>query len=379
MPWKEVTHMSQRSDFIARAKIDGVNLSALCHEFGISRKTAYKWLKRERESGPAGLVDQSRRPQRSPRQSEESIENQVLAVRQDHPDWGGRKIRRVLQNEGVERVPAASTITAILHRHQQIDPAEGQKHTPLQRFEREQPNELWQMDFKGYFALLAGGYCHPLTVIDDHSRFLVGLKACSNETSATVKTQLTLIFERFGLPEGILTDNGSPWGFDLESRYTTLSAWLIQLGIHILHGRPYHPQTQGKDERLHRTLREEVIQRHTWSNLAESQTIFDEWWQVYNYLRPHEALNLLTPSARYQPSPRPFPAVLPPVTYEADDVIRKVDQVGKIYFQGRTFRISSAFRYQPVAIRSSQPDGVFQVFFCQQQVAQIDLRMAKEC
>jgi len=379
MPWKEVTHMSQRSDFVAQAKKEGVNVSALCREFGISRKTGYKWLKRERASGPAGLVDQLRRPRRSPRQSKPSVETQVLAVRQRHPNWGGRKIRRVLQNAGAEPVPAPSTITAILHRYQQIDPVEAQKHTPWQRFERQQPNELWQMDFKGYFALSEGGYCHPLTVIDDHSRFLVGLKACSNETSATVKTQLTAIFERFGLPDRMLMDNGSAWGFDLGSRYTTLTAWLIQLGIHISHGRPYHPQTQGKDERLHRTLREEVIQHHTWNNLAESQALFDAWWQVYNYLRPHEALQLLTPAARYLPSPRPFPAVLPPVTYEANDVIRKVDQVGQIYFQGRTFHISSAFRHQPVAIRPSQPDGVFQVFFCQQPVALIDLRVDHEC
>jgi transposase InsO family protein len=322
MPWKEVTHMSQRTDFVGRAKIEGVNLSALCREYRISRKTAYKWLKREREAGPAGLVDQSRRPEHSPRQSEASLETQVLAVRQDHPDWGGRKIRQVLHNQGVARVPAASTITAILYRHQQIDPEEAQKHTPYQRFEHEQPNELWQMDFKGYFALSEGGYCHPLTVLDDHSRFLVGLKACPNETSATVKTQLSVIFERFGLPERMLMDNGSPWGFDQGSPHTTLTAWLIQLGIRISHGRPFHPQTQGKDERLHRTLKAELIQHHTWSNLSESQALLDEWWQVYNYVRPHEALELQTPSSRYQPSPRPFPAFLPPVTYEANDVIR---------------------------------------------------------
>lgn len=379
MPWKEVSQMSQRTEFITRAKGEGVNLSALCREFGISRKTAYKWLKREREGGVPGLSDQSRRPRRSPRQTEGSLEAKVLAVRQRHPAWGGRKIRKVLQDEGTEGVPAASTITAILQRHTAIDPEESRKHMPMQRFERERPNELWQMDFKGYFALSEGGYCHPLTVIDDHSRFLLGLKACSNQTMATVKDQLTAIFDQFGLPEGMLMDNGSPWGFDREARHTLLTAWLIQLGIHIAHGRPFHPQTQGKDERLHRTLQAEVINQHTWQNLAQSQTIFDEWWQVYNYLRPHEALQLLTPASRYQPSPRRFPALLPPVTYAADDLIRKVDQSGKISFRGRTFHISAAFRYQPVAIRPVEPDGVFQIFFCQQRVAQIDLRIAPQC
>lgn len=377
MPWKETTNMSQRTEFIERAKADGVNFSALCRIFGISRKTGYKWLKRE--AGAVGLADQSRRPHHSPRRTPEMIEAQVLEVRERYKAWGGRKIRKVLQNQGNQQVPAASTITAILHRHQRIDPDEAQKHKPMQRFERERPNELWQMDFKGYFALSAGGYCHPLTVIDDHSRFLVGLKACSNQTSETVKTQLTAIFQRFGLPERMLMDNGSAWGVDHESRHTTLTAWLIRLGIAISHGRPYHPQTQGKDERLNRTLLDEVIKQNSFSNLEESQITFDDWWHVYNYIRPHEALQLLTPSTRYMPSPRPFPATLPPVTYDADDIIRKVDMVGKIYFHGRTFRISSAFRYQPVALRPNDFDGTFNVFFCTQKVAQISLKVDNQC
>jgi transposase InsO family protein len=379
MPWKETTHMSQREEFLERAKLEGTNLSVLCRVFGISRKTGYKWLKREREAGPAGLIEQSRRPHHSPKQTAVATEAKVLAVRQRHPAWGGRKIRKVLQDAGCELVPAASTITVILHRHQEIDPEEAHKHKPFQRFERAQPNELWQMDFKGYFALLCGGYCHPLTVLDDHSRFLVGLKACPNETSATVKTQLSAIFQQFGLPERILMDNGPAWGFDQNARHTTLTAWLIQLGIHISHGRPFHPQTQGKDERLNRTLQEEVIKCRVWSTLSESQAIFDEWWQIYNYVRPHEALHLLTPATRYQPSSRPFPDILPPVIYEANDLVRKVDIAGKIYFQGRTFHISAAFRHQPVALRPTSKDGVFNVFFCKQKVAQISLRRDNQC
>lgn len=374
MPWKEETLMSQRTAFVKQAKREDLNFSALCREYGISRKTGYKWLKREQEGGSGGLADQSRRPRHSPRQTTAVIEAKVLEVRNQHKVWGGRKIRKVLQNEGCERVPAASTITAILHRYQRIEPEETQKHKPFQRFEREQPNELWQMDFKGYFALTEGGHCHPLTVIDDHSRFLVGLKACPNEKAATVKDQLIAIFERFGLPERMLMDNGSAWGFDQNARHTTLTAWLIRLGIAISHGRPFHPQTQGKEERLNRTLLEEVIQQHSISDWQECQAIFDDWWQIYNYVRPHDALQLLTPSSRYLPSPRPFPAELPPVTYPNDDLIRKVDMSGKICFQGKTFRISAGFRYQPVALRPAEPDGCFDVFFCQQKIAQISLR-----
>lgn len=374
MPWKEETTMSQRAAFIEQAKAEGANISALCRAFGISRKTAYKWLKRYREGGENGLTDRSRRPRRSPKQTEAKIEAQVLAVRQQYPAWGGRKIRKVMQKAGCDALPAASTITSILHRHQQIDLDESQKHKPFKRFEKEHPNELWQMDFKGYFALAAGGYCHPLTVIDDHSRFLVGLRACPNETMDIVQAHLTTIFQRFGLPERMLMDNGSPWGFDLTGRHTLLTAWLMRLGIAISHGRPYHPQTQGKDERLHRTLSTEVIQQHKMATLQESQVVFDDWWHVYNYVRPHEALQLETPADHYVTSPRPFPDILPPVTYEPNDEIRKVDIVGKIYFHGRKFHISAAFRHQPVALRPAEKDGDFEVFFCKQKVALISLR-----
>jgi transposase InsO family protein len=375
MPWKETTAMSQRTEIIERAKADGANISGLCREYGISRKTVYKWLKREEDMGVAGLEDQSRRPRRSPKRTEAHMEGQVLEVRKEHPAWGGRKIRRVLQDLGQEPVPAASTITAILRRHEQLDPQERPKHKAYQRFECEQPNDLWQMDFKGYFALGEGGYCHPLTVIDDHSRFLVGLKACPNETYLTVQTQLSAIFEQYGLPERMLMDNGSPWGDDAQSRHTILTSWLLRLGIAISHGRPYHPQTQGKDERLNRTLRDEVIARHAMTSLRDSQTRFDEWQHTYNYLRPHEALHLDTPSTRYQPSPRPFPTILPPVTYEPNDLIRKVDATGKIYFRNRAFRVGKAFRHQPVALRPTETDGVFQVFFCTSKIARINLPM----
>jgi transposase InsO family protein len=375
MPWKESTTMSERSKFIEQAKVEGTNMSALCRELGISRKTGYKWLKREKEGGVGGIEDRSRRPKQSPQRTEAKMEREVLGVRSEHPVWGGRKIKRVLEDRKIEGVPAASTITAILGRYNQIDAQEAQKHKPFQRFEWAQPNELWQMDFKGYFALSTGGYCHPLTVIDDHSRFLLGLKACSDETYLTVQAKLSAIFERFGLPERMLMDNGSPWGNDRDNPYTILTTWLLRLDIAISHGRPRHPQTQGKDERLNRTLLDEVISQQSLATLQECQLAFDQWWQVYNYIRPHEAINLDTPASHYQPSLRPFPAVLPPVTYEPDDLIRKVDDSGKISFQNHSFRVGKAFRHQPVALRPSETDGLFDVFFSKQKVAQIDLRM----
>jgi transposase InsO family protein len=370
--------MEQRIEFVERAKEAKANISELCRRYGISRKTGYKWLKREQEGGVAGLADRSRRPKRSPRQTDASQEAQVLAARSQYPDWGGRKIRGLLEDQGVSQAPAASTITSILRRNGQIDAQEALKHKPFERFERDLPNELWQMDFKGYFRLTGGGFCHPLTVLDDHSRFLLGLKACANQTAETVQAHLTAIFQAYGLPERMLMDNGSPWGYDQGHPYTWLTAWLIRLGIHISHGRPYHPQTQGKDERLHRTLQLEVIQRHTLNNLQDSQLVFDAWWRTYNYVRPHEALQMDVPAAHYQPSSRPFPSCLPPVTYPENDLIRKVDEAGKIYFHNHAFRVGKAFCHQPVAVRPIQPEGCFDVFFCLQPIARIDFRMDNE-
>jgi len=374
MPWKEATNVSLRSEFIHLAERQGANLSELCRRFGISRKTGYKWLERYRVDGESGLVDRSRRPHHSPRRSSAEVEAKVAEVRQEHPAWGGRKIKAYLQRKGYPQLPSPSTITEILRRNDQIDAEEARKHRPYQRFEMEQPNQLWQMDFKGYFSLEEGGYCHPLSVLDDHSRFLVGLQACPNETRQTVQDQLSGIFRCYGLPERMLMDNGSPWGDDRDSPHTILTAWLIRLGIKISHGHPYHPQTQGKDERLHRTLQDELLSRYTLLNLPDCQVHFDRWRNLYNYERPHEALDLQPPVSRYQPSPRPFPEVLPPILYNTSDIIRKVDQSGKIYFQNRVFRVGKAFRHNPVALRPAQEEGEYEVFFCHLKVAQISLR-----
>lgn len=366
--------MSLRTEFIHLAELENANFSKLCRRFGISRKTGYKWLQRYREEGESGLADRSRRPQRSPRRSPAEIEELVVGVRREYPAWGGRKIKAYLERKGHHSLPSPSTLTEILRRHDHIDAEEACKHRPMQRFEMEQPNQLWQMDFKGLVALEEGGYCYPLSVLDDHSRFLVGLKACPNQTRLTVQEQLSDVFRCYGLPQRMLMDNGSPWGDDRDSPHTILTVWLIRLGIQISHGRPYHPQTQGKDERLHRTLQDELLSRQTFANLSHCQVHFDRWRNFYNYERPHEALAMQSPASRYQPSPRTFPEVLPPILYDPDDIIRQVDLGGKIGFHNHKFRVGKAFRYHPVALRPGQAGGEYDVFFCHLKVAHICLQ-----
>lgn len=377
MPWPEASTMLLRQEFVLLARQPSANRRALCRRFGISAKTGYKWLTRAGHEGAAGLHDRSRRPRHSPRRTAAWVEAAVLAA-YAATHWGGRKLRRRLSDLGQVAVPAASTITAILHRHGAPIGAATGGAGPYQRFEHDAPNALWQMDFKGHFPLRAGGRCHPLTVLDDHSRFALTLTACGNEQGGTVQAALTRCFERYGLPERLLMDNGPPWGSDAHHRHTPVTAWFMRLGIAVSHGRPYHPQTQGKVERFHRTLALELLRTQVWRNLAHCQAAFDPWRTRYNCERPHDALALAVPATRYRPSPRPFPAVLAPIEYPPGDAIRRVHADGHISFRGHTLLISKAFRGYPVGLRPTGVDGCFDVFFCQFRVHSIDLRTSVE-
>lgn len=372
MAWREVDTMTLRREFVMLAQQENCNFSWLCAFFSISRKTGYKWLIRFYEDGDAGLSDRSRRPHRSPFKSSEAMEDAIVALREAHPAWGGRKIKSRLGKCGYHNVPAASTITAILHRRGLINPEESAKHTAFIRFEHPHPNALWQMDFKGHFPMRQGR-CHPLTVIDDHSRFNVTLKACVDEKTETVRTALVDSFRRYGLPDRITMDNGSPWGSDQVHELTPLTVWLIRLGIRVSHSRPYHPQTQGKDERFHRTLTVEAIMGQQFHDLAHCQRRFDEFRDCYNLERPHESLGMETPVTRYQVSQRPYPEILPDIEYGPDDYVRKVQVKGEISFKGKEFRVSKALRGYPVALRPSNVDGKYSLFFCHQKIKEIDL------
>lgn len=372
MPWKEVSLMSQRKEFVMLFNQPGINKSALCNRFSISRKTGQKWVQRYAAQGDAGLIDHSRKPHRSPGKTDHTMEQHILALR-DQTGWGGRKLHRRLRDLGHDNVPQPSSISSILKRHGRITQGASSAHPAWQRFEHEAPNQLWQMDFKGHFALQQGR-CHPLTVLDDHSRFSLCLQACGNEQGTTVQAQLTTTFQDYGLPERMTMDNGAPWGSDLTHGYTPLTVWLIRLGVRVSHSRPYHPQTQGKDERFHRTLKDELLVRHTFHNLLDCQDHFDRWRHRYNLERPHEALNMAVPVSRYRPSPRSYPDTLPPIEYAPNGEIRKVQHKGIIFFRGNQFKISSAFRGYPVSLQPTQTDGVFRVYFCHHKITQIDIR-----
>lgn len=376
MPWQESTRMSLRLEVCILANRPEVVMSALCRQYGISRKTGYKWLARYRTEGDPGVAERSRRPQTMPHQTPVAIEQQVLDLRTEHPTWGGRKLERRLQDLQLEAIPAASTITAILHRHDRINPAVSLAHQPCQRFEADHPNDLWQLDFKGHFPL-HHARCHPIHVLDDHSRFVLGLVACANELLTTVHPVLIALFRRDGLPRRLLCDNGPPWA-STHGELTAFDAWMVRLGITLVHGRPYHPQTQGKLERVHRTVAAEVVAGRSDCDLTAAQTAFDTWRQCYNHVRPHEAIGLATPITRYEPSPRRYPDVLPPITYEPGDLVRLVDREGSISLGDTRYKVSRALPGLPVALRPTATDGVWEVYFCHRRVRTLNQRTRDE-
>ncbi len=396
MAWREASSVLLRCEFCEAAVAVGANISALCEQYGISRKTGYKWLNvwngveaqsafgRDAEAArKTVMADRSRRPHTSPERTPQRVEAVIVSARDRNPAWGARKLLAWLRADESRRdgvsllaLPAASTTTAILRRHGRISPEESQRHRAFQRFERSAPNDLWQMDFKGHFE--AGvSRCHPLPVLDNHSRYSVGIEACGNERHETVQARLTHLFRNHGLPRQILCDNGPPWGDLCQGGYTALEVWLMRLGVSVTHGRPYHPQTQGKDERFHRTLKAEVIERHRPQSLWDCQLRFNEWRQVYNHERPHQALDFAPPATRYRKSDRAMPSCLPPIEYSACDEVRKVQPEGDFNFEGRRWSLSKGFSGEPVALRSTGRDGEWAVYYCQTRVGTIDLRAAE--
>jgi transposase InsO family protein len=392
--------LSERLDLVTLAGQPGANMAELCRRFGVSRKAGYKWLKRFGEVGFEGLVERSRRPKASPRRTAAAVEAAALVLRRANPVWGGRKIRRVLQRdvEAGTTVPAASTITGILRRGGLLE-RETPTPEPFKRFEAEAPNLLWQMDFKGHFALDGrtdgkGERCFPMTVLDDHSRYLLGAQACADECEATVRERLTRVFERYGLPDAMLTDNGNPPILKLggqqngPTRLTRLSVWLIRLGIKPLWSRPPsaeqggHPQTMGKLERLHRTMKAEFLQGRRFSDFTAAQTGLDRWRRHYNHERPHEALGGAVPASRYRMSQRSMPATLPEPEYLDDDRVGRVRRNGCLRCRPGNrkvdLQLSIAFAGQLTAVRPSAEDGVYHVWFSRYRIAEVDFRTNPE-
>ena len=356
--------MGQREEFVLAVEAGNRTVSELCREFGISRKTGYKWL--NRAALGQQLCDQSRCPHRQPSKTALETEQLILAVRIANPTWGGKKIKAALESAGCEGIPSVKTCTTILKRNGMIDPEESQKHTAFQRFERQQCNQLWQMDFKGDFPLGDGSRCYPLDILDDHSRFCIQISPKSSATG--VKESVLEAFFEFGLPDAILTDNGAQFsGF--RGGYTQLERWLMDLDVVPIHGRIMHPQTQGKVERFHRTMKAEAL-RTSPASLEEAKRLLSDWRWRYNELRPHEALGMKTPASVYVPSQRQYE---PPreFDYPSDAKMVKINNWGYLRFGPVQLYLSETMRDTYLEVRPGN-DDTFLLFYRNYQIAVID-------
>ena len=305
MPWQAGVLMDLRHEFVTLAHTQTLPMRELCRRFGSSPKTGYTWLARASSGDLTALADRSRRPHTSPGRTSPDLEARVLELRDEHACWGGRKLRARLLALGLADVPSASASTAILRRHDRLDPAASAARRAPVRFEHLTPNALWQMDFLGNQPL-GMGRVHPLCVLDDHARYAVGRFVCANARIATVQPLLERCLRVYGLPDAILADNAPPWGVPQGPRgaLTRLGAWLARLDIQVWHGQPYHPQAQGKVERFHQTVTAEVLRPGGFGDLARCQAALDAWRPVYNHERPQQAVGDGAPARRYQPSHR---------------------------------------------------------------------------
>ena len=351
MPWECRTVEDQRKEF-AQAAMCCSNFSSLCREFGITRRTGRKWVERY-ESGET-LADRSRRPHRTPTRTAEEVERLVIATRTENPGWGAKTIHNVLMREGHINLPCVKTVNNILNRYGCISPEESQKRQPFTRFEKEKCNVMWQTDFKGEFRMGDNNYCYPLTILDDHSRFSLRIAPRLSTANVVIPAFLE-VFREYGIPDSILSDNGAQFsGF--KKGYTQFERWLMDLDILPIHGRIKHPQTQGKIERFHRTMKQELLNHTQIDDIEDAQSKFDIWRDKYNNIRPHEALGMKTPGEVYEPSQRQFVENIKKYEYGGEHHVIKVNSWGYVRFDKWQIYLSETMIDQYIEFRPS-PDG----------------------
>lgn len=368
MPWRESSVTEERLRFVVLASRGERPLSELCAEFGISRQTGHLWRSRYAEQGAAALADRSRRPKSSPGKTKDEVERAVVEVRQRWPDWGAPKLARMLEQQDPPVKVNVRTLHRILERHGLIRATERRPRAEG-RFERGAPNELWQMDFKGPQGFNKSNKVGPLSVQDDHSRYLLVLRHLGNTRMKGVRSSLEEAFEVYGLPEGMLLDHGTPW-WNPASPWglTALSVWIMRLGVRLTYCGIRHPQTQGKVERMHGALQRAVRHRKT---DPEDQAWLDQFRHEYNHVRPHAGLAMATPASRWQPSTRPLPRQIAEWEYSASMLVCRLGQQGFLHWQGRKWPISNALSGLTVGLELIERRAL--VYFCRTPLRELHL------
>jgi transposase InsO family protein len=357
--------MDQRTQFIADHLRDTLSITELCELYDVSRKTGYKWIDRYLRHGPAGLEELPRRPRRSPNQTADEIVNALLAARRRHPRWGGRKLLALLHKQHPRwTLPGRSTASEILKRHGMIPRQRRRRrigHPGKPTSQVLAPNDVWSADYKGQFLTGDGYYCYPLTVADGFSRYLLGCQALGSTAEQGAKPVFTRLFQEYGLPARMRTDNGVPFATTTLGRLSRLSAGWVRLGIVPEFIEPGHPEQNGRHERMHRTLKAETT-RPAAGSLAAQQRRFNVFREEFNHERPHEALDDETPSACYTPAPRPMPDRVPPLEYPDRFETRYVSANGGIRWNSRWVNVSTVCAGEYVGLEEIA-DGIWSVYF----------------
>lgn len=374
MPWKEVTTMEERERFVRAHQRGMGTVSELAGWFGISRKTAYKWIGRYEVEGPGGLADRSRARKTQSHASSEAVREALLALKRERPHYGPKKVLVVLSARQPELIlPAVSTVGELFARHDLVKPRRRTvtvSMTPLRWPLPTAPNEEWAADFKGQWRLGDGSECFPLTVTDTDSRCLLACHAMGAISMAETEKVMKRLFREYGLPAAIRTDNGTPFAYHGAClQLTRLAAWWLRLGIALHRTRPGTPTDNSRHERMHRTLKDETLSPLQ-ASLKAQQQVFDGFRQRYNEERPHEALGMAPPQSRYQPSSRSFPRKLPPIEYPSHFETRIVQDHGDIHWRGQRFFVSQALAKQWLGLEATAKG--WRIYFCQQLIAQID-------
>lgn len=377
MPWSQTSPMDQRTQFIADYLREVLSVSELCDLYGVSRKTAYKWIDRYLRQGPAGLEERSRRPQSSPNRTPDEVTQALLEARRRHPSWGGKKLLTLVHKRHPRwDLPHRSTVCDILNRHGMV-PKKRQRrrigHPGKPTTAILAPNDVWSADYKGQFKTGDGIYCYPLTVADGFSRYLLGCQALNSTAVAEAKPVFTRLFKEYGLPKRIRTDNGVPFATNTLARLSSLSAWWVRLGILPEFIEPGKPQQNGRHERMHRTLKAETT-RPPAGSLPSQQRKFNVFREEFNHERPHEALDMQTPASLYQPSTREMPEKIPPLEYPDRFEVRYVSANGGIRWKKHTWvNVSSVCIGEYVGLEEID-DGIWNVYFGPLKLGRLDER-----
>lgn len=382
MAWKEISSVNQRYEFILECEKGELSMAALCRQFGISQKTGYKWLKRWKETpDPDSLRDRSRTPLTCPNRMDTEIRELLLECRSHNPTRGARKLllQIKMKHPEIEIWPAASTVTQMLKREGLVAPRKKRPAaSPSRVFSPcAHPNDTWSIDFKGWWTLGNGAICYPLTILDSSSRFLIRLQGVDAQSEERVRPIMETAFREYGLPSAIRSDNGPPFGSTGLAGLTKLAIWWMRLGILPERIDPGRPQQNGRHERMHKTLKEEVcITGADGADMHFQQRELERFLRDYNEVRPHEALGQVTPSSVYTASPRPYPERVPKAEYDRGVIVRRVDHGGLVRMDGERYFVGRAFSGEDLGFIQGE-NGEWTVWFCTSTLGRLDRKSLK--